>query len=227
MKLFIVAAIIALTICAPLDASHVGGKWAGSIQKFDGKFTCQLTMTISGHTVTGDKTAPSTTTASDKVYLVASEKQAGATLANGDTIFACGLSKAAVGGKWKFDGKTMGTCANYTMTALKPASPKAWAADKYDFNCTNAEAGTDNLNAAKCFLSYDMGELEVTKLTDVKKTGVQVLIAANTLTANWVNAASTADATISEVADKKCETKSSAVTTMFAGALALAGAAFF
>jgi len=228
MKLIIVAAILALTFGAALDASHVGGKWAGSVQKFDGTFTCQMTMTISGHTVADSKTAPSAATSTDPIYLVAAEKQAGAALANAEKIFGCTVSKAAVGGKWKFTGATKGSCSNYTITALKPASPALWTDALYDFNCTTTNAaGADDLNDTKCFLSYDQGKLPLVAYADIKKTGVQVIKTGETLAANWVAASATADSTVTEVADKKCEDKSSAVSTMFAGAFALAGAAFF
>lgn len=228
MKLIIFAAIVALTFGAAIDASFAAGKWAGSVQKFDGTFTCQMTMTISGHTEGSSKTAPSGTTATDPIYLVAAEKQAGAALANDEKIFGCTVSNAAVGGKWKFTGATKGSCSNYTITALKPASPKLWTDSLYDFNCTTTNAaGADDLNDTICKLSFDQGKLNMVAYADIKKTGVQIIMAGNTLAANWVAASATLDATVTEVTDKKCEDASSAVSTMFAGAFALAGAAFF
>lgn len=225
MKLIILATLVAFAFTADVTAVHVDGKWDGSVQKFDGTFTCQMTMTISGAAL-----ASSANGAADMMYLVGTDAIAGAAFANDEKMFACTATNPAgnAAKKWQFSG-TAGTCSNYTVAALKPASPAAWADAEYDFNCTTTTTGgADNLADTKCWLSYDQGKLALADYSKLTKTGVTAIIAAGkTFVADFVNTTPVVAATVTEVTDKKCEDKSSATSSMVAGALALVGAAFF
>jgi len=225
MKLFIAAAILSITLGAAVTAVHNEGKWAGSVEKFDGSLTCQMTMTISGTTLESSAAG-----AADMINLIATDSIAGADFAAGEKLFACTATNPSgnAAAKWQFSG-TAGTCANYTIASDLPGSKAAWTDAEYDFNCTTTTtAGSADLEDTKCWLTYDQGKLALADYSKLTKTGVvQIIATGKTFEADFVKATPVSASTVTEVSDKKCEDKSSATASVFAGALALAGAAFF
>lgn len=223
MKLLIIATIATLALGGALSANGApDGKWTGSIEKFDGEFSCQMTFTISG-----SNTAPSAAASVDPLYLIAKTKGTGSSISDADEIFGCTVSKAAATGAWAFDGTTKGSCGNYTIASNLPASPKPWTDADYDFNCTTTASSGSDLTGTKCYLTYDQGKLVLPAYADIKYTGVQLIKAGSTFAAQFDKSSALSASTATVVTDKECEDKSSAFNTMFAGGLALVGAAFF